>query len=120
DLWAESIGRGDVRGDARGAAGRACDHERDPQYSAGVFEVGANSSAVEMADYSDGAFPGHASRGDRGSADRLLSDAARGASGRDVRRESWIRLSHHQPHSSTSGRTDDYYSSTPIYFSTTH
>src|SRR5262245_65232201 len=65
DLWAQPIGPGDVRGDARSAAGRAFDHERDPQYSAGVFEVGANSSAVEMADYSHGPFPGHASRGDR-------------------------------------------------------
>src|SRR5262245_9392038 len=46
DLRAQPIGPGDVRGDARGAAGRAFDHERDPQYSAGVFEVGADSSAV--------------------------------------------------------------------------
>ena len=43
DLRAQPVGPGDVRRDARRAAGRAFDHERDPQYSAGLSEVGAHA-----------------------------------------------------------------------------
>src|SRR6266849_7344808 len=108
DLRAQPIGPGDIRCNARGAAGRAFDHDCDPQYSTGLFEVGTNASAIEMADHSHGAFSSHASRGDRGAPNRLLSDAARGASGGDVRGQAWTRLSDNQRHAADAGRGDGY------------
>ena len=52
-------------------------------------------------------FPGDTARDGLGPPDRLHLDAARGASGRDVRREAWIGLSDNQCHADAAGRGDD-------------
>ncbi len=44
----------------------------------------------------------------RGAPNRLLSDAARGASGGDVRGQAWTRLSDNQRHAADAGRGDGY------------
>ena len=89
---------GDLRRDAWRAAGRTPHHERDPQYPAGVSEVGADPASVERADNSHRAVSGDPSGGRFGTADRLHPHAARRTAGRNVCRQAWSWVSDHQRH----------------------